>query len=152
MSRLRRIRRKNRVTALMTPATREVRPSLVNSQVRGLRLFSRNLKLGRNREDKRLRIVVPDKNNELRLDLNRDIKHLKFIHDYNKVRSQYSKQAVKPVATIQPDMSVKVDLPPEHPICVKRQERRELLFATGRAGKGGQRPRRQNNDIKLRCK
>ena len=150
MSRLRRIRRKNRVNTLMTPATRELRYSLDTSQVRGLRLLNRNLKLGRNREDKRLRIELP--NNELRLDFNRDIKHLKFIHDYNKVRSQYSRQAVKPVATIQPDMSVKVDLPPEHPICVKRQERRELLFATGRAGKGGQRPRRQNNDIKLRCK
>ncbi len=150
MSRLRRIRRKNRVNTLMTPATRELRHSLDTSQVRGLRLLNRNLKLGRNREDKRLRIELP--NNELRLDFNRDIKHLKFIHDYNKVRSQYSRQAVKPVATIQPDMSVKVDLPPEHPICVKRQERRELLFATGRAGKGGQRPRRQNNDIKLRCK
>lgn len=153
MSRLRRIRRKNRVTALLTPATREVRPSLDNSQVRGLRLLHRrNLKLDRNREVKRLHIVIPDKKNELRLDLNRDIRHMKFIHDYKKVRSQYSKQAVKPIATIQPDMSVKVDLPPEHPICVQRQERRELLFATGRAGKGGQRPRRKNNDIKLRCK
>lgn len=44
---------------------------------------------------------------------------------------------------------IEVDLPRQHPICVQRRERRELLFATGRAGKGGQRPRKR--DTIIRC-
>lgn len=42
-----------------------------------------------------------------------------------------------------------VDLPRHHPICVLRRERREIMFAKHKAGKGGQRPRRKS--VILRC-
>lgn len=72
---------------------------------------------------------------------------------YQQVMSNQLKPRIirKPVYNLQLDGSVKVDLPPEHPICRKREERRQIMFATGKAGKGGQKPRQNNNDIKIRC-
>lgn len=43
------------------------------------------------------------------------------------------------------------DLPKEHPICQKRKERKEVMFATGKAGKGGQKPLRKPI-LNIRCK
>lgn len=43
------------------------------------------------------------------------------------------------------------DLPNKHPICQRRQERREIMFATGKAGKGGQKPLKLPR-INIRCK
>lgn len=43
------------------------------------------------------------------------------------------------------------DLPKEHPICKKRQERKEVMFATGKAGKGGQKPMKKPL-LNIRCK
>ncbi len=44
---------------------------------------------------------------------------------------------------------IQVDLPRQHPVCVQRRERREVLFAKGKSGKGGQKPRRPG--IIIRC-
>lgn len=43
------------------------------------------------------------------------------------------------------------DLPKEHPICQKRKERKEVLFATGKAGKSGQKPMKKPL-LNIRCK
>ncbi|WGL31343.1 hypothetical protein [Dipodfec virus UOA04_Rod_962] len=48
----------------------------------------------------------------------------------------------------QPDI---VDLPREHPICQRRQERKEVLFAKRKAGKGGQKPMKLPR-LLVRCK
>lgn len=56
-------------------------------------------------------------------------------------------------ATLDPvSHKIVVDLPPEHKICRERQARREIMFAQDKAGKGGQKPRRKDNNIELRCK
>lgn len=44
-----------------------------------------------------------------------------------------------------------VDLPREHPLCQKRKERKEVMFATRKAGKGGQKPKK-DPPITIRCK
>lgn len=43
-----------------------------------------------------------------------------------------------------------VYLPSDHPICKERSERREVLFAKHKAGKGGQRPPRMPQ-LTIRC-
>ncbi len=53
--------------------------------------------------------------------------------------------------TIGPKLgTMQVDLPHEHPICVQRRERRALMFATGKSGKGGQKTPRQPK-LLVRC-
>lgn len=102
-------------------------------------------------EHKRPVTVIESPHNPFRLDFNRELKQALAIQEYNKIRQRQFKYARKPLYTIQPNQSIRVDLPPEHPICIKREERRMVMFATGKAGKGGQNPRQNNNDIKIRC-
>lgn len=155
MSLLRRKRRQNRLRPELSPATRETRFSLAPvSPVRGLRFEyneNRGLRLSAQRERKRPRTIIELPDNPARIDFNRDVRQAVVIHEYNKIRQAQSKNARKPLYMIQPDRTIKVDLPPEHPICIRREERRAVMFAQGKAGKGGQRPRRDNNDIKVRC-
>lgn len=150
------------------PATRESRNSLESfsfpeiPEIRGLRTkpFERIFRLSPQRERKKMRNIIELPYNPARLDLNREVKQALAIQGhkqlglkgYNDIRKAQFKNAVKPLYTIRPDMSIKVDLPPEHPICIQREQRRELLFAFNKAGKGGQRPRRLDNNITLRCK
>lgn len=157
MSLLRRKRRQNRLRQQLSPATRETRLSLEPSfpEVRGLRtnyVLNRNLRVSPKQERKRLRTLIELPHNPARIDFNRDVRQLMAIHQYNKIRQKQSKFAVKPLQTIQLDKTIRVDLPPEHPICIERERRREVMFAKDKAGSSGQKPRREDNNIKLRCK
>lgn len=155
MSLLHRKRRQNRLERLASPATRKA-TTFLDFQSRGLRTeihSIRNLRLSPQRERKRFRTIIELPYNPARLDFNREVKQAQAIHEYDKRRVQdYNSKTMKPLSTIKLDGSIKVDLPPEHPICVQRKVRRELLFATDKAGKGGQRMRREDNNIQLRCK
>lgn len=149
MSILRRKRLQNRMELKTIPATRESRYSLESVPVRGLRnIFGR--KLAEQRKRNRTIIEQPY---EIRPDisLNRDIRQLKFIHEQNKIRLRVSREHRKPLSVIQLNGKIRVDLPPEHPICIRRKERRAMMFVSGKAGRSGQRPRQQEQ-IKLRCK
>lgn len=95
--------------------------------------------------------------NPFTIDFNRQLNQAEAIERYNRIRERNynlgkKKQVFKPVSVIRPDMSIRVDLPKEHPICIEREKRREVMFALGKSGKGGQIPRHQDNNIKLRCK
>lgn len=164
MSRLSRLRRRNRLER-QSRATRELSSSL---GLRGLR-FS-NLGLSHLRERKRFEKITnffPDskedfvdslverynRNNRLDiLGLARDVKNTQDFLEQAKIRARVSREKRKSLNTIQLNGKIRVDLPPEHPICIARHERREVLFALGKGGKGGQRPRRKDNNIKVRCK
>lgn len=149
MSVIRRKRLQNRMELKTIPATRESRYSLESVPVRGLRnIFGRKLAEQR----KRNRTIIEEPY-EIRPDisLNRDIRQLKFIHEQNKIRQRVSRDHRKPLSVIQLNGKIRVDLPPEHPICIRREERRAMMFASGKAGRSGQRPRQQEQ-IKLRCK
>lgn len=149
MSILRRKRLQNRVESITTPATRESRHSLESVSVRGLRnIFGR--KFAEQRKSNR---TIIEESYEIRPDisLNRDIRQLQFIHEQNKIRQRVSRERRKPLSVIQLNGKIRVDLPPEHPICIRRKERRAIIFAYGKAGRSGQRPRQQEQ-IKLRCK
>lgn len=151
MSFLRRKRIQNHAESITASAIREVRPSLGAEQLRDLRNRAIVRKFVEQRKNNRTIIEDPY---EIRpeLSLNRDIRQVQMIHEDNKVRSRVSVEHRKPLSIIQLNGQVRVDLPPEHPICRERSERRAMMFATGKAGKGGQRPRRDTNNIKLRCK
>lgn len=60
------------------------------------------------------------------------------------------KNFLKNLKVMRTPVSKLVDLPPEHPICVQREQRKEILFAKGKAGKGGQKPRKIP-DVIIRC-
>lgn len=79
--------------------------------------------------------------------LNRDVRHFQTYIDYSKLQNR--EPIKKPLSSIALDGTIITDLPRNHPICVQRRERRELIFATGKAGKVGQR-RRKSGEI-LRC-
>lgn len=108
------------------------------------------------REHKRPELIVGDSNKPTDYEIRRFERNMifdEYRRRYQQVMSNQLKPRIirKPVYNLQMDGSVKVDLPPEHPICRKREERRQIMFATGKAGKGGQKPRQNNNDIKIRC-
>lgn len=149
MSILRRKRIQKRMELTTIPATRESRHSLESVSVQGLRnIFGRRLA-----EQRKSNRTVIEEPYEIRpeLSMKRDIRQLQFIHEQNQIRQRTSKEFRKPLHVIQLNGKIRVDLPPEHPICIRRQERRAVMFATGKAGRKGQRPRQQEQ-IKLRCK
>lgn len=149
MSFLRRKRIQNRMELRTIPATRESRNSLETVSVQGWRnIFGR--KLAEQRKSNRTIIEEPY---EIRpsLSLNRDVRQVEFINNQNKIRQRVSHEFRKPLSVIQLNGKIRVDLPPEHPICIQRQMRRAAIFATGKAGRSGQRPRQQEQ-IRLRCK
>ena len=151
MSLLRRKRRQNRLEIITKPATRETRFSLESVPVRGLRnIFGR--KFAEQRKSNRPTPLDNLLNRRtLRLDINRDVRQIQELNRYNAIRARTAREFRKPLSTIMLDGTIRVDLPPEHPLCVARQVRRAVIFATDKAGKGGQRPREQEQ-IKLRCK
>lgn len=160
MSFLHRKRIQNHAESRTASAIREVRPSLEATvpdfYTRSVRLRDlRNRAIARKfAEQRKSNRTIIEEPYEIRpeLSLNRDIRQLQMIHEDNKVRSRVSVEHRKPLSIIQLNGQVRVDLPPEHPICRERSERRAMMFAIGKAGKTGQRPRRDNNNIKLRCK
>lgn len=133
------------------PETRETRISLEPfelSSVRGFRInreINRNLRVLRNSEQKRLRKLKWTLNpfNRAVLKTNRLAKNV----------ARFNINQEHAFANI--DWStgkITVDLPADHKICKERQARREIIFAIDKAGKGGQKPRRKDNNIELRCK
>ena len=151
MSLLRRKRRQNRLLSQYNPATREARSSLESSQVRGLRNFI-GRKVFNQREKKRPIAVINLPLDPLGPEFERELRQARDVLQQTKIRQRVGKETRKPLETILLNREIRVDLPPEHPICVQREIRREVMFATRRAGKGGQRPRARNNNITLRCK
>lgn len=136
------------------PATRNARPFL-DFASRGLRYTEKPaVRTLSQRETKIAGIYDLGKITEQSV---KRFERMMIYDEYRKKYQQVMKNQLKPrvirkpIYNLQLDGTVRVDLPPEHPICRKREERRELMFATGKAGKGGQRPRRDNNDIKVRC-
>lgn len=149
MSLLRRRRRQNRIAQQAIPATRETRISLEPfelSPVRGLRInkeIDRSLRVLRRAEQKRLRKLRWTINplNRANLKTNRVVKNV----------AKFNQSQEHSKATIDwKTGDITVDLPANHKICRQRQERREVLFAKGGTG-SGQKPRRKDNNIKIRC-
>ena len=150
MSLLRRKRRQNRIELRTIPAIREARPSLETPSVRDWRnIFGRKLAEQRKRNRSEL-LESLDNMETLRFDINRDVRQVQRIYEQNRIRARISRETRKPLNVIQLNGQIRVDLPPEHPLCISRQTRREVMFATGKSGRGGQRPRKQENII-LRC-
>lgn len=139
------------------PETREMRfslepfPSLVSAKdtVRGSRItydVNRNLRILRRAEQKRLRRLRRSWNPFLNVELKTN-RQLKNVSVFNKRVEQHGAKATMDFKTHQ----ITVDLPAEHKICKERQARREIMFATDKAGQGGQKPRRKDSNIELRC-
>lgn len=135
------------------PATRNAR-SFLDFASRGLRIEKPAVRSLSQRETKSAGIYDLGKITE------QSVKRFERMMIYDEYRRKYQqimknrlKPRVirKPIYNLQLDGTVKVDLPPEHPICINREKRREVMFATGKTGKSGQKPRRDNNDIKVRC-
>lgn len=141
MSLRRRKRRQNRIARQQVPATRTARPVLAPVRSRGLRNILRSFD---SRDDIRptrtvwaapaeRRRLVPaslrraaNRANKVVLDNN----HLGLISG--------------PVLG-----KIVVDLPRQHPVCVARRVRKQVMFAKRKAGKGGQKPRRPT--VIIRC-
>lgn len=140
MSRRRRLRRQNRVDELTTPATRTARSVLVDLSPRGLRSV---LGPSRRVEIRPTRTVTPVPAERMRrINMSRaDIQRANrlAVQDPNNL----GLTSVGDLGKIQ------VDLPHQHPVCVQRRERRELLFAKGKAGKVGQKLRKPG--VIIRC-
>ena len=145
MSLRRRIRRQNRALLTNAPATRPTRLGLDVLRRRGLR----NFHLFRRPATPRTNMVIQREFKPFYMGFNRDVRHLEFIREQRKLMSK-EPLIKKPLSTVTLDGTIITDLPRNHPICIARAERRELMFATGKAGKGGQRPRRRLKEI-LRC-
>lgn len=149
MSLLRRKRRQNRVNAIVTPATRTTRLVLAPSLERGLRLrpVQSILKL---RDKIRTERIEP---RPITVRLRRNIlpygyRRLPTIRRADRLVVQDNKIGLISVGDYG---KLQVDLPHDHPVCRERRERREVMFATHKAGKGGQKKPRQPELI-VRCK
>lgn len=144
MSLRQRKRRQNRADLKNAPATRTVTPVLGRT-VRGLRLFD----LVQRPAMPRTTTVIEQPFNPFYLGFNRDLKHYEDVKSYEQ-KFQKKEPVKKPLTSLSLDGRIITDLPKNHPICVARRERRELMFATRKAGKVGQRVRRKSVQI-LRC-
>lgn len=144
MSLRRRIRRQNRALSTNAPATRPTTLGLDVLRRRGLR----NIHLFQRPATPRTNTVIQHEFNPFYAGLNRDVRHLEFVREQRKLSSK--EPVKKPLSTIKLDGTIITDLPRNHPICVARAQRRELMFVTGKAGKVGQRPRSKSKEI-LRC-
>lgn len=141
MSRRRRIRRQNRVDELTTPATRTARSVLVDLSPRGLRSVFGPSRREQIRPTRPVQVPVPAERMRRINMARRDIKRA------NQLAVQ-DKNNIGLISVAEP-AKIQVDLPRQHPVCVQRRERRELLFAKGKAGKGGQKPRKPG--VIIRC-
>lgn len=168
MSLLRRKRRQNRLNEQLSPATRDARTSLEFEfpefpTTRGLRTYRMfpGLRHLLQRKTKSPDVIVGNSPKITERELKRFERNVLY-DEYRKRYLDVMSNKLSPRVYRKPlnqislknyvDKTVTVDLPPEHPICRQREERREILFATGKTGKGGQKPRQQDNNIKLRCK
>lgn len=143
MSRRDRIRRKNRLDNITKPEPRETRLSLPSPRV----------EVGRVRNTYNETPLDTISRNERRIDSGLDMQHLRRLHiqddirrnniDPTGVRYDYRREYI--------GRDEVVTLPSEHPICRLREQRRQIMFAKHKAGKGGQKPPRLPKFI-LKCK
>ena len=151
MSLLRRKRRQNRMELRTIPATREARSSLESDSARGWRnIFGR--KFAEQRQRNRPIAVIDMPLDPFGPRYDREVRQAVDFFNTQKIKERVSREFRKPLQTIKLNGQIRVDLPPEHPVCVAREIRREIMFANNKAGRGGQRPRVQNNELKLICK
>lgn len=149
MSRLSRQRRENRLHAIGNPGPRDTRLSLLTSLMRGRNPIHNSLD--------RVRDIIRSKSNETNQPADRlqqrllvDRARRTAISRANRLVSNTQNIGLTSVGQYG---NLNVDLPYNHPVCVKRRERREIMFARHKAGKGSgkQRPPRQPELI-VRCK
>lgn len=145
MSLIRRRRRlQRRVLLQNTPDTRATRFAPGDVNPRGWRFQNRF----QSPATPRTNLVINRELNPFYVGFNRDLKQVQLSRRLDKVR--LSEPVKKPLTTIRLDGKIITDLPSNHPVCVSRRNRRAVLFATGKSGKSGQRPRRHSGEI-LRC-
>lgn len=147
MSRLSRIRRQNRLHAIGNPAPRDTRLSLSTPLMRGRNPTVLD----------RVRSIIEPKSNLINQPVDRQRQRLLV----NRARSSSISRANRLVAnnenigliSVGEFGKLNVDLPYNHPVCVERRERREIIFARRKAGKGSgkQRPPRLP-ELNIRCK
>lgn len=138
------LQRENRLNHTTNPATRTVRPVLARELERGLRSrpVQSILRLRDKQEAKRIepRPVVIDNRRVYR-------RQSLPVRKINRLAVQQNKIGLISVGKYG---KLQLDLPYDHPICRLRRERRELMFATHKAGKGGQK-RPKQPVINIRC-
>lgn len=141
MSLIRRKRRQNRIAKMQVPATRTARSVLAPVRSRGLRNMFRSFERRDKIRTTRTVLAAPAERRRLvPASLRRAARRAnKAVLDNNHLGLISGPEFGKIV----------VDLPRQHPVCVARRERREVMFAKRKAGKGGQRPRRPG--VIIRC-
>lgn len=141
MSLRRRKRRQNRIAKMQVPATRTARSVLAPVRSRGLRNMLRSFERRDVIRPTRTVWAAPAERRRLvPASLRRAANRAnKAVLDNNHLGLISGPQLGKIV----------VDLPRQHPVCVARRERREVMFAKRKAGKGGQRPRKPS--VIIRC-
>lgn len=141
MSLRRRKRRQNRIAKMQVPATRTARSVLAPVRSRGLRNMLRSFERRDVIRTTRTVWAAPAERRRLvPASLRRAANRAnKAVLDNNNLGLISGPQLGKIV----------VDLPRQHPVCVARRERREVMFANRKAGKGGQRPRKPG--VIIRC-
>lgn len=152
MSRRTRIRRFNRLHEQGNPATRDMRLSLSD-------VLSRRLRSPLSNSLDRLRDNLRTKDKEI----NQPAERLRRMPTplFDRGRRAAIRRANRLVANSQntglisvgEHGKLQVDLPHNHPVCVKRRERREVMFASRRTGKGAGRQKKPRIPVlTVRCK
>lgn len=149
MSRKNRLRRQNRLHAIGNPGPRDTRLSLSTSLMRDRNPIKRTLDRVRERMEPK-DSVINQPADRLRQRLLVDRARRTAISRAQRLVSNNQNTGLISTGEFG---KLQVDLPHNHPVCVKRRERREILFARGNAGKGAgkQRPPRRPELI-IRCK
>lgn len=142
MSLRRRKRRQNRIANKQVPATRTARSVLAPLRSRGLRNILRSFESRDEIRPTRTVMAAPVERRRLvpaslKRASNRASKAV--LSDRNNIGLISGRVLGKIV----------VDLPRQHPVCVARRERREVMFAKRKAGRAGQRPRKPS--VIIRC-
>lgn len=101
----------------------------------------------------RIEVRTSDVSDNLR---RKDVRNLELLHRRNILNRILRRNSDTKLKTLDKIRYVNLremtyDLPKEHPICQKRKERKEVMFATGKAGKGGQKPMKKPL-LNIRCK
>lgn len=149
MSRLSRQRRENRLHAIGNPGPRDTRLSLSTSLMRDRNPIRNSLDT--------VRDIIRPKSNEI----NQPVDRLRQRLLVDRARRTAISRANRLVSNTQNTGLISVgqygrlqaELPANHPLCVKRRERRQILFARRKTGKGAgkQRPPKMPELI-VRCK
>ncbi|QXN75016.1 hypothetical protein [Microvirus mar6] len=153
MSRRRRQRRiLNRLNKQESPATRVTRLTLSDTLERRLRSSFGNLmdKLHNRREVQDMRNTIQPAERLRRPLILRDRARQAAVRRANRLVVHDNKIGLISSGEFG---NIRVDLPSDHPVCVRRRERREVMFATKKTGKGAGKQRKPKMPIlDVRCK